>query len=258
VKLQPEPEMGLLEVVTFPPGARVTIGAETRHAPARWRLPAGPVEARVELEGFAPRLLHLQLPPTAGNRAHRIQARLEYAEEDREEVVGRLVVYPAAPQAPPADELAAGRIRSFFGDDQGEEGTLEEGFLIGASHPGPAAVRRPAQPEGEPLGECLVRRGILIIGRDDPRADVRPDVRLSDPGNSVSRGCHAWLWVYEDRSTGAAFNTFLVGNNSPAGIRVDGIPVMETRRLSDDSVVEVGGFRLRLVKRVPRARVEFG
>jgi len=82
-------------------------------------------------------------------------------------------------------------------------------------------------------------------------------VRLFDPENSVSRGCHAWLWVYADTSTGAAYNTFLIGNNSPAGIRVDGDLVMETRRLSDDSVVEIGNFRLRALKSVPTARVEF-
>ncbi len=50
----------------------------------------------------------------------------------------------------------------------------------------------------------------------------KPDVKLFDPENSVSRGCHAWLWVYADRSTGADYNTFLIGNNSPAGVRVDG------------------------------------
>jgi hypothetical protein len=75
------------------------------------------------------------------------------------------------------------------------------------------------------LGEKGVRRGVLLIGREDPQGDVQPDVKLFDPENSVSRGCHAWIWVYADRSTGADYNTFLIGNNSPAGIRVDGVPL---------------------------------
>ena len=99
---------------------------------------------------------------------------------------------------------------------------------------------------------------MLLIGRQDPHGGLVPDIKLIDAENSVTRGCHAWIWVYADNSTGATYNTFLVGNNSPAGIRVDGALVMETRRLADDSVIEIGNFRMRLVKERSEARVEFG
>ena len=99
---------------------------------------------------------------------------------------------------------------------------------------------------------------MLLIGRADSGEALVPDIRLFDAENSVSRGCHAWLWIYADTSTGAVYNTFLVGNNSPAGIRVDGALVMESRRLADDSEIEIGNFRMRLVKETPEPRVEFG
>jgi len=251
VALLPEPPMGVLEIRTFPPGARVTVGEETRAAPVRWRLPAGPAILRVEAPDCAPREVAVDVPITPEDRPHPLAVKLDYAGADRDEVVGRLIVYkpgPAAapvasrPEPPPPGGSEA--IRSFFRDESGEEWDIQ------LADPQPV-------PGEEVLGEAVVRRGVLLIGRADPSADLQPDVRLFDPENSVSRGCHAWLWVYADRSTGAAFNTFLIGNNSPAGIRVDGALVMETRRLAEDSVVEVGNFRLRLVKETPAPRVEF-
>lgn len=253
--LEPEPEMGLLEVRTFPPRARVTINGETRDAATRWRLPAGPVEIRVELSEYESKTLVSTLPPTPEDRPHRVQVRLDYIGPDAEQVVGRLLIYkpgtgtPAAPSAPLPP--ASGHIRSFF--EQVDQADMGEWQL-------PELAPQPPQAPAPPvlLGEKPLRRGILILGREDPGGEIQPDVRLFDPENSVSRGCHAWLWVYADRSTGAAFNTFLIGNNSPAGIRVDGTTVMETRRLSDDSVIEVGSFTMRIVKETPEARVEFG
>jgi hypothetical protein len=248
--LTPEPEMGFLEVRSFPPRTRVTIAGETRDAPARWRLPAGPVEVRVELEDFESQALTVDVRKSTEERPHRLQFRLRYTGPAAEEVVGRLVIYrPGEPVAPPPRESdpVASRISSFFNQADREAG-LEEWDL-----PPPPP---PRASEPEVLAERPLRRGIILIGRDDPTSELRPDVRLFDAENSVTRGCHAWLWIYADRSTGADYNTFLVGNNSPAGIRVDGALVMESRRLSEDAVIEVGNFRLRVVKETPSPRVE--
>src|SRR5205814_4985925 len=109
-------------------------------------------------------------------------------------------------------------------------------------------IQLTAEPEPVVLAELPLRRGVLLIGREDPGGGIQPDLRLFDAENSVSRGCHAWLWVYADTSTGATYNTFLIGNASPAGIRVDGALVMESRRLSEDAEIEIGSFRMRVVK----------
>jgi len=248
--LSPEPDMGFLEVRTFPPRAQVTIGGETRDSPARWRLPTGQVQVRVELEDFEPQLLTFDVRKSAEDRPNRMQLRLRYNGPAESETVGRLIIYRpgevAAPQLREPDP-AASRISSFFNQADGDAG-LDEWDL-----PPPPAARTT---EPEILAERPLRRGVILIGRDDPGSELRPDVRLFDAENSVTRGCHAWLWIYADRSTGADYNTFLIGNNSPAGIRVDGSLVMESRRLSDDSVIEVGNFRLRVVKETPTPRVE--
>ena len=242
--LEREPEMGVLEVRTFPPGARVTVRGESRESPARWRLPAGPVEVRVEMEDFAPESFTVDLPATPESLPHRVPVRLRYAGQDRDEVLGTLVIYkPGA--APQRSQPPQNTISSFFREADPE--TALHDWMIPDPEPGPAP---------ELLAEVPLRRGVILIGRDDPGGPLRPDVRLFDPENSVSRGCHAWLWVYADTSTGATFNTFLIGNHSPAGILVDGNLVMETRRLSDDSVVEVGNFRMKVTKETPEARVE--
>jgi hypothetical protein len=248
--LTPEPDMGFLEVKTFPPRAQVTIGGETRDSPARWRLPTGPVHVSVALEDFEPQELTFDVRKSSEERPNRLQLRLRYNGPAESETVGRLIIYrPGEPAAPGVREVdpAASRISSFFNQTDTDAG-LDEWDL-----PPPPA---PRSAEPEVLAERPVRRGVILIGRDDPSAEVRPDVRLFDAENSVTRGCHAWLWIYADRSTGADYNTFLVGNNSPAGIRVDGSLVMESRRLSDDSVIEIGNFRLRVVKETPSARVE--
>lgn len=262
--LRPEPRMGVLEIRTFPPRARVSVrplatveeggppapSGETRESPARWRLPAGAVEVRVELPDFEPQNMVVELPPSGEERPHVVQLRLVYNGLARDEVVGRLVVYKPGSYAPHRSEgeTSASRISAFFQDPQAP--TPEEG------RPESAAGR----PEDPPqvLGERPLRRGVLLIGREDPAGGLVPDIRLFDPDNSVTRGCHAWIYIYADRSTGADYNTFLVGNNSPTGIRVDGGLVMETRRLADDSEIEVGNFRMRLLKETPEARVEFG
>ncbi|MCC2668605.1 MAG: S-layer-like protein [Armatimonadetes bacterium] len=248
--LTPEPEMGFLEVRTFPPRARVTIGDETRDSPAKWRMPAGAVRVRVELDEFEPQETVVDLRRSTETSPTRLQFRLRYAGPAQDEVVGRLVIYrlddgaAAAPRR--AADPAASRISSFFDEADPVTG-LEEWDLP----PMP-----PAAPQPQLLAERPLRRGIILIGRDDPTSELRPDVRLFDAENSVTRGCHAWLWIYADRSTGAAYNTFLIGNNSPSGIRVDDSLVMESRRLSEESVVEIGNFRLRVFKETPGPRVE--
>ncbi len=246
VPMRPEPAMGVLEIRTFPPGAQVTIGPETRDAPSRWRLPAGPVTLEIAMRGFEPTTIATDLPPSPEHRPHKVQIRLDYAGPDRDEVVGRLIVYRADSNgsSEPAEPAASNRISDFFRQVDDTEQTE----VIETHRSRPAEI----------LGERPLKRGVLLIGREDPDGDLTPDVRLYDPENSVSRGCHAWLWVYTDTSTGAEFNTFLIGNNSSAGIRVDGETVMETRRLSDDSEIEIGGFRMRLAKSLGRPRVEFG
>jgi hypothetical protein len=269
-RLTPEPPMGVLEVTTYPPDARVTINGETRVAPTRFRLPAGPVHVRVELPDYAPLEAELRLPPTTEERPFPWQARLEYAGPDRDVVVGRLQVY--APGARPTGGIPTPRepsnpvpashhrIRDFFADPPEAAGTSP---APAPPEPAwewdlPSAPAAPAPPEHGLLGERPLARGILLIGREDPGGGLQPDIRLFDAENSVRRGCHAWLWIYADQSTGGTYNTFLVGNNSPAGIRVDGETVMGTRALSGDSLIEVGNFTLRLVKEEPAPRVEFG
>jgi hypothetical protein len=76
VSLEPEPAMAMLEVRALPPVARVTIGAETRPAPARWRLPAGRVEIRVEAPECEPRVLSLDLKETESERPHTLLVKL--------------------------------------------------------------------------------------------------------------------------------------------------------------------------------------
>jgi hypothetical protein len=189
--------------------------------------------------------------------------RLDYTGAERDEVVGRLIVYkpgtyfpeasaPAFAATPEPAAPPSNRISSFFQDPVDPDRTLE---WPAYSSPVATAV---AHPEPEILGERPLRRGVLLIGRADPQGGLTPDIKLVDGENSVTRGCHAWVWVYADNSTGATYNTFLVGNNSPSGIRVDGTLVMETRRLSDDSIIQIGNFTMRLVKETPEPRVEFG
>jgi hypothetical protein len=247
--LTPEPEMGVLEIRTFPPGARVTIGGETRETPTKWRLPAGPVQVRVQMEDFESQELSFEVPPSTEHRPYRVQARLRYSGPERDEVVGRLIVYKPGtyPQRHERETAPANVISAFFRDVDAEP-----------SPPSGDASAAPPHAQPQVLGEQPLRRGVVLIGREDPGSGLQPDIRLFDPENSVSRGCHAWLWVYADRSTGATYNTFLIGNNSPAGIRVDGQLVMETRRLPDDALIEVGNFVMRMVKETPEARVEFG
>ncbi|MFN3651944.1 MAG: PEGA domain-containing protein [Armatimonadota bacterium] len=251
-RLQPEPDMGVLEVKSFPPGAQVTVGAETRVAPARLRLPAGPLEVRVEMEEYEPQTLQVELPPSGEERPHRLQVRLRYQGPQKDEIAARLIIYKpgtfAPAPVPERPERPENRISSFFRDvDEDLDRTQE--WDLSPAEPAPS-------PEPEVLAERPLRRGVILIGREDPRAELVPDIRLFDAENSVSRGCHAWLWIYADKSTGATYNTLLIGNNSPAGIRVDGQLVMETRRLSEDSEIEIGNFRMRVVKEVPEAWVE--
>lgn len=260
-QLEPEPPMGQLEIRTFPPRARITINGETRESPAEWRLPTGPAELHIELDEFEPQVLQIDVPPTPEHRPYRVQTRLAYNGPDKDEVVGRLIIYkpgttlpePSPAAAAPKTTAQASTISSFFRDAEQEKTSWPEWDLPEFALPPPP---KPAEPEV--LGERALRRGVILLGREDPQGTLVPDVRLFDPENTVTRGCHAWLYVYADRSTGAVYNTFLIGNNSPAGIRVDGQLVMESRRLSDNSIVEIGNFKMKVVKEVPEARVEFG
>lgn len=206
------------------------------------------------LPDFKPVGFTVEVPPSPDERPKVVHRRLQYDGPDAEEIVGRLVVYrPRARATPAAAPLRSNRISTFFSDNEDQEFEFPEWEDEPELSAGIADER-----DEEILGERPLRRGVILIGRPDPSGELQPDVRLLDAENSVTRGCHAWLWVYADRSTGAAYNTFLIGNNSPGGIRVDGSLVMESRRLSDASEIEIGNFRMRLVKLVPEPRVEFG
>jgi FHA domain len=107
------------------------------------------------------------------------------------------------------------------------------------------------------VGERPLFKGVLVIGREDRRSTVVPDVKLFDPGNTVSRGCHAWLHVYTDPGTGAEYNTFVIHNNSPAGILVDGQRVMESVAIGESAEIRIGVFRMEIRKETPTASVQF-
>lgn len=253
--LEAEPPMGILEVVTFPAQAAVSVVGATdapRSTPARLRLPAGRVRARLERADYEPELIEYELPPGGENAPGRVQVRLRYAGEDREEPVGRLVIYKPESGAsrrpdPTPLERPEDTIAAFF-RDQGVE--LEEGSHV-------SMATAPQAPEPEVLGERPLYKGVLLIGRDDRQALVHPDVKLFDPANTVSRGCHAWLHVYSDPGTGAEYNTFVIHNHSPAGILVNGRLVMESAALGDVAELKIGIFRMQVIKETPAPRVEF-
>src|SRR5262249_46363206 len=207
------------------PGAT---GRISRSTPARLRLPAGRVSAHIERADYDPAVIEYDLPAGSENAPGRAQVRLQYAGDDRNEPVGRLVIYkPDGGPRPPLDltpqERPEDTIASFF-RDQGVD--LED-----SSHVAMAVRTTAAEPEI--LGERLLYKGVLLIGRDDRQALVHPDVKLFDPANTVSRGCHAWLHVYTDPGTGAEYNTFVIHNHSPSGILVNGRLVMESAALGD-------------------------
>jgi hypothetical protein len=259
VDLEAEPPMGILEVVTFPAQATVTVGEGPgapepirRSTPARLRLPAGRVRARIERADYEPEVIEYELPAGGENAPGRVQVRLQYAGDDRNEPVGRLIIYkPESGSRPFVDlqpqERPEDTIASFF-RDQGVD--LESG-----SHVAMATGVIHAEPEI--LGERPLFKGVLLIGRDDRYALVHPDVKLFDPANTVSRGCHAWLHVYTDPGTGAEYNTFVVHNHSPSGILVNGRLVMESAAIGDTAELKIGIFRMQVVKETPVARVEF-
>jgi hypothetical protein len=257
--LEAEPPMGILEVVTFPAQATVTVagvpgatGPISRSTPARLRLPAGQGTAYIERADYEPAAVDFELPAGSEHAPGRVQVRLQYAGEDRNEPVGRLIIYkPDSGSRPPVDLSPQDRpedtIASFFRDQGVEMG--DSSHVAMAGPPGAA--------EPEVLGERLLYKGVLLMGRDDRQALIHPDVKLFDPANTVSRGCHAWLHVYTDPGTGAEYNTFVIHNNSPSGILVNGRLVMESAALGDAADLKVGIFRMRIVKETPAPRVEF-
>jgi hypothetical protein len=173
-----------------------------------------------------------------------VRVRLEYAGDDWAEVVGRLTIWRREISAPPPARQSNSLAEFFFRSDADDEWAGRKD-----------AIEIPPE-GGAVLLEVPLRRGLFVMGREDPGGPVQPDIVLTDAENSVSRGCHAWLWIYQDRSTGAAYNTFLIGAESPSGVRVDGVPVTRTKRLGDDALIEIGSFTLRLQRVVPPPRVE--
>jgi hypothetical protein len=280
VELEPEPPMGVLELMTFPGQATATVycgsriadrgsdeegplsdpqSGETRETPTRFRLPAGPCRIEITRPDYAPFSFDYELPPGPDERPARVQLKLEYAGDDRDVPVGTLIVYKPDPTPRPRELRPMDRpeetISTFF-RDTAEAGVGEPGFdAEGRTLGGPGALA--PSPEPEVLGERPLYKGVLVIGRDDRNATVTPDVKLFDPGNTVSRGCHAWLHVYTDPGTGAEYNTFVITNNSPGGILVDGRVVMESVALGDSTEIQIGIFRMRIRKETPVPSVQF-
>lgn len=296
-ELEPEPPMGVLELITFPGQARAEVLGEVRETPTRFRLPAGPIRIEITRPDYAPLVLDYDLPPCTESRPARVQCRLEYAGADRDLPVGRLVIYkpdplplrrgqggpesepplfahsprpqersgrPGSRWNPPAPhslqrglrpmERPEETIASFFGDDAAEPEEASSSTVT-ATLPSPSGSKGGESPEV--LGERPLYKGVLVIGRADPAATVVPDVKLFDPGNTVSRGCHAWLHIYTDPGTGAEYNTFVIHNNSAGGILVDGRVVMDSVALGDESEIQIGIFRMRVFKETPAPSVEF-
>jgi hypothetical protein len=277
-ELLPEPPMGVLEIVTFPGQATLRIADVTRESPARFRLPAGCHGLEVVREEYAPQTLSIDLRPTREDAPERVQIRLEYIGEDRAVPVGRLILYkpqvtgppvrrrarPPAPTAVDRGAEASARhdlrplerpedtISAFFGAEREEESWDKEPGSANAAS-GASSADAPI----EVLGERLLYKGVLVLGREDRHSEVVPDVKLFDPGNTVSRGCHAWLHVYTDPGTGAEFNTFVIHNNSPSGILVDGHLVTESVALGDSAEIQIGIFRMEIRKETPSPYVEF-
>ena len=250
VQLQPEPAMGYVDVVTYPPGASVTVAGQTREAPFRLRVPAGEHEITAALEEYAPATAGVRVTPGNESGATRVSLRLQYAGPDKGEVAGRLIVYKPLPlDAAPPPRPAPTRI-------PGSPGLSD--YLGGGQERDVFWDLPPAAPPTlEVLGERPLYKGVLIIGREDPEAPIVPDVKLFDPGNSVSRGCHAWLHVHADPGTGGEYNTFVLGCASPLGMLVNDEPVHGIVTLGDETDVQIGRFRMRIVKELPEARVEF-
>lgn len=273
--LEIEPPMRVVEVLTFPGQAALAIGGEAGESPARFRLPVGRHVLAVAREEYAPERLEFDLAPGPEEPPERIQVRLEYAGEDRDVPVGRLIIYqpdetprPAArPIQPPwrrRTSEPSGRemrpldrpedtISAFFGEGEPQVAGWHsaEGSGLGAS------TVTAALPAPEVLGERPLYKGVLVIGREDRRSTIVPDVKLFDPGNTVSRGCHAWLHVYTDPGTGAEYNTFVIHNNSPAGILVDGQLVTESLAIGESAEIRIGVFRMEIRKETPTASVQF-
>src|SRR5207249_2284433 len=161
--LEAEPPMGVLEVVTFPSQATVTVegvpgaaGPLSRSTPARLRLPAGRVRLRIEHPDYEPRAVEHELPAGGESAPGRLQVRLQYAGDDREEPVGRLIIYkPDSGPRHPVDIRPLDRpedtIASFF-QDQGVE--LEDSSRVTMATGTPA-------PEPEILGERPLYKGVL-------------------------------------------------------------------------------------------------
>jgi hypothetical protein len=259
VDLEAEPPMGVLEVITFPSQATVTVadapGAAapvSRATPCRLRLPAGCVRVHIDHTDYEPREVEDELPAGNEGAPGRLQVRLQYAGDDRDQTVGRLIIYKPESSAPPPSDLRPldrpeETIATFF-RDQGVD--LDDASRVTMG--GGAADAEP-----EVLGERPITKGVLLIGRADRHALVTPDVKLFDAANTVTRGCHAWLHVYTDPGTGAEFNTFVIHNNSPSGTLVNGRLVMESAAIGDEAELRIGIFRMRVVKETPSPRVEF-
>jgi hypothetical protein len=251
VELQPEPPMGVLEVLTFPNRATLSIAGEIQESPARFRLPAGRHTLTVSRAEYATQSLTVDLPVGSESAPERLQVRLEYAGEDRDEPVGTLIIFKPEEAPPPLRssprdlsplERPEDTLAAFFGD------AAVEGAQSLARHPAASA---------DILGHRPIYKGVLVIGREDRRSGLIPDVKLFDPGNTVSRGCHAWLHVYTDPGTGAEYNTFVIHNNRPAGILVDGQLVKESVALADTAEIRIGIFRMQVRKETPAPSVQF-
>lgn len=246
--LAPEPPMAWILVRTAPSGAAVRLNGEVRTSPCRWRVPAGRATLTADRPGFVRRVEPVEVSPAESGPTNTqpIFLRLDDA-RPREEPAGRLVIY-----RPGTLIASTGQASAAVPADAGDPTASIRDFFL---DPDESRV----EPSGDILGQVDLHYGVTLLGRPDAEDPVQPDVRLFDPTNSVSRGCHAWIWSYPDRSTDRTFNSFVLGVVSAKGVNLDGrqVAVDETVVLPDDALLQVGRFPIRLIKYNREARMEF-
>src|SRR5207244_2282181 len=99
-----------------PARANVRIGSEQRESPATFRLPAGPQRIEVSLADYAPAWLSIDLRPGGDAQPQRVLLKLEYTGPDREEPVGRLLVYRPDGSRTTRPEEPPNAVAAFFGE----------------------------------------------------------------------------------------------------------------------------------------------
>lgn len=240
VTLEKAPETRMLELLAYPPGTGVTINGETRIAsaglPIKWKQPLGTTEIRFEAPHYVTETQTVEITGGEDDRPLKIFQRLLYNGSDKDEIYGHIQIFYT-------DEAEAGSAAR-PSEEEPSDGSATLSQWMQASAGEEAASAAP-EPPRTPKSQHPLRRGIYLFGRLHPDEPVKPTVRLQDDFNTVSRGCHAWLWVYEDSSTDAPFNAFRLGRGGAAPVIVNGRPITSPVLLNDGDEIDIGNFRLR-------------